>query len=76
MTPAQVRRFATLDRRGREALAEAYERDFVSARGHDRVLRVARTVADLNGRDRIDARDVHQAIGFRTLQKSVGEVAA
>jgi magnesium chelatase family protein len=76
MTPAQVRRFATLDRRGREALAEAYERDFVSVRGHDRVLRVARTVADLNGRERIDAADVHQAISFRTLQKSADEVAA
>lgn len=76
MTPAQVRRHAQLDARGRAVLGEAYDRDFVSARGHDRILRVARTVADLNGRERIDPVDVFQAINFRTLHKPATEVAA
>jgi magnesium chelatase family protein len=76
MTPAQVRRFAPLDAPGRRALAEAYHRDFVSARGHDRILRVARTVADLRGRERIGADDVLQAISFRTLPKTPDGVPA
>jgi magnesium chelatase family protein len=76
MSPAQVRRFAVLDERGRTALADAYERDFVSARGHDRILRVARTMADLNGRERIDAEDVLRAIGLRTPSRTTDEVVA
>ncbi|MEW2380829.1 hypothetical protein AB0873_01850 [Micromonospora sp. NPDC047707] len=38
----------------------------LSARGFDRVLRLAWTVADLDGRDRPDADDVREAIGLRT----------
>ena len=43
----------------------AYETGHVSARGHHRVLRVARTIADLAGRDTIAAADVSLALGFR-----------
>ncbi len=68
MDPAQVRRFVPLDADARAVLADAYERDFVSARGHDRILRVARTVADLAGRERVDAHDVLTAIQFRQLR--------
>jgi magnesium chelatase family protein len=76
MDPAHVRRCAALDARGRAALAHAYEKDFVSPRGHDRILRVARTVADLRGADRIAAADVMQAINLRTLERPTGAVAA
>ena len=37
----------------------------LSARGHDRVLRIARTIADLDGRDDVDASDVEEALGYR-----------
>jgi magnesium chelatase family protein len=50
----------------RGALAQAYERGGLSARGHDRVLRVARTIADLAGRDAIELDDVLQALALRT----------
>lgn len=76
MTPAQVRQFAALDDAGQAALADAYERDFVSARGHDRILRVARTMADLAGRDRIATTDVLQAISFRRSLSTTAEAAA
>ena len=50
----------------RRALAQAYDRGGLSARGHDRVLRVARTIADLAGRDTVELEDVLQALALRT----------
>jgi magnesium chelatase family protein len=46
-------------------LARAYARGALSARGHRRVLRVARTIADLEGRDRVRAADIRRALQFR-----------
>jgi magnesium chelatase family protein len=40
-------------------------RGWLTARGQDRVLRLARTIADLDGRDRIDSSDVDEALGYR-----------
>jgi magnesium chelatase family protein len=37
----------------------------MSARGHDRVLRLARTIADLDARDRVEGRDIDEAVGYR-----------
>ncbi|MEX2196980.1 MAG: YifB family Mg chelatase-like AAA ATPase [Thermoleophilaceae bacterium] len=37
----------------------------LSGRGHDRVLRLARTIADLAGREHVEARDIDEALGFR-----------
>ena len=62
---AWLRRVAALDAAGRRMLTRSYEDGRVSARGHDRVLRVARTVADLAGRDDVAAQDVALALGFR-----------
>jgi magnesium chelatase family protein len=49
----------------RQCLLEGHARRALSGRGHDRVLRIARTIADLAGRDRILAVDVEEALGFR-----------
>jgi magnesium chelatase family protein len=65
LTVAALRRFAAPERAGRTMLTHAYEEGRVSARGHDRVLRVARTLADLAGRDTVAAADVAVALGFR-----------
>lgn len=50
---------------GRALLTQAAERIGLSARGYHRVLRVARTIADLEGRDGIARSDVAEAISFR-----------
>ena len=55
MTPAETRRHCRLDPGGAKALAEGHERLGLSGRGHERVLRVARTIADLRG-ERADRR--------------------
>ncbi len=52
----------------RRALAQAYDRGGLSARGHDRVLRVARTIADLAGRDEVGLDDVLQALALRARE--------
>jgi magnesium chelatase family protein len=41
------------------------DRVALSGRGHDRVLRVARTIADLDSRERVAERDVDEALSYR-----------
>ena len=60
-----TRRLAALDRSASRPLGEALDAGVLTGRGHDRVLRVARTIADLAGRERIVAQDVHEALGYR-----------
>lgn len=55
----------TLDPAGERLLSMAMGRQLLSARGTTRVLRVARTIADLSQREKIDATDVAEAIQFR-----------
>jgi magnesium chelatase family protein len=50
---------------GRELLSRAAERIGLSARGYHRVLRVARTIADLDGSDRVRRPHVAEAVGYR-----------
>jgi magnesium chelatase family protein len=52
------------------SLDRALDRNLVSARGWDRVLRVAWTVSDLAGRARPDADDVVTALGFRLQERA------
>ncbi len=54
-----------LDARGEEMLRRAHERGLLSARGQTRVLRVARTISDLDGSSRVRARDVGAALALR-----------
>jgi magnesium chelatase family protein len=68
-----VRRFVTLEGSAERALGRAYTSGALSARGRHRVLRVARTIADLNDRDRVTEADVLLALSLR--QRGGGELA-
>jgi magnesium chelatase family protein len=64
MTAAEVRE-CTLEESAATLLAESYSRRRLSGRAHDRVLRLARTVADLAGSDGIGQEQVAQALQLR-----------
>ncbi|HXD59940.1 MAG TPA: hypothetical protein VN606_18585, partial [Thermoleophilaceae bacterium] len=60
-----TRRHVRLEKDAAKRLIAGHRRAALSARGHDRVLRLARTIADLDGRERIGAADIDEALGYR-----------
>lgn len=68
LDPAAARRLAGLDRQAGQPLADALDAGVLTGRGHDRVLRVARTIADLAGRERVNRDDIAEALGYRAAE--------
>jgi magnesium chelatase family protein len=69
MTPRQVRRYCPVSADAQRLLAAAITRLGLSARGHDRVLKVARSIADLAGADTLSAEHCAEAIQYRGLDR-------
>jgi magnesium chelatase family protein len=69
MSGKQVRRFCPIPADGQALLALAMERLGLSARGHDRILKVARTIADLDCRETITVEHLSEAIQYRGLDR-------
>jgi magnesium chelatase family protein len=66
-----LRKHCMLDAEGRELLRKAMDELGLSARAHDRILRVSRTIADLEASDRIKAEHVVEAIGYRSMDRKL-----
>jgi magnesium chelatase family protein len=70
MTTRHLRRACELDAPSRRNLVAAIDRLGLSARAHDRILKVARTIADLAGVEKIDSSHVAEAIQYRALDRA------
>ena len=70
MTTSMVHQYAEPDAEGLELLRNAIERMNMSARAYDRILKVARTIADLEGSISVRSQHIMEAIGYRTLDRS------
>lgn len=69
MNSKQIRQYAEPDAQGIDMLREAMLRLQLSARAYDRILRVARTIADLEGSEKIKNHHLAEAIGYRNLDR-------
>ncbi len=76
MATSEVRRHCRLDAAGQGLLKAALTRLGLSSRAHDRILKVARTIADLAGADAIAPEHVAEAIQYRSLDRAGWGVAA
>ena len=66
MPPAMIGQFCALDAAGERLMQSAFDRLGLTGRSHDRILRMARTIADLEGAARIEAPHLAEAIQYRS----------
>jgi len=71
MSHRQTREFCRLDESGRNLLKAAMQEMGLSARAHDKVLRTARTIADLDGSDDIKHAHLNEAVNYRMLDRNL-----
>jgi magnesium chelatase family protein len=71
MSGKQIREHCRLDDAGETVLRQALTELGLSARAHDKILRVSRTIADLVGRDSVTADDVLEAVHYRRLDRQL-----
>jgi magnesium chelatase family protein len=69
MTPRQIRQHCKLAAEAEGLLKSAMDEMGLSARAHDKILRVSRTIADLDGSDSIGSQHLNEAINYRTLDR-------
>lgn len=70
MNSSQIRKYCVLNDEAKKLMADAYEKFQLSGRGHDRIIRVARTIADMAESEDIRAEHIAEAIHFRSLDRA------
>ena len=70
MTPRMIRAHCHIDSHSEKMLENAMQRLGLSARAYDRILKVSRTIADLEGSEIINSNHVSEAVGYRSLDRT------
>ena len=69
MTTRLLNQFAVPDEAGLKRLKDAMTRFHLSARAYDRILKVARTIADLEGSEGVQVQHINEAVNYRNLDR-------
>ena len=70
MSHRQIKKFCALDDEGKELLKKAIDELGLSARAYDKILKVARTIADLAGSEQVQTEHLAEAIQYRSLDRN------
>jgi magnesium chelatase family protein len=71
MTPRMIRTYCQIDANGEKMLENAMRRRVgLSARAYDRILKVSRTISDIEGAETINSNHVSEAVGYRSLDRT------
>ena len=68
MGPAELRNHCQLDAESENLMRQAFDAFGLTARSYDRILKVARTIADLENSESIEASHIAEAIQYRTVE--------
>ena len=71
MNHKQIKRYCPLDEETKELLKNAMESLNLSARAYDKILKIARTIADLDKNDTIESDHISEAIQYRSLDRQL-----
>lgn len=73
MSPKQIRKYCHLDKESKAVLKMAMDKMGLSARAYDRILKVSRTIADLESSEKIEVSHISEAVQYRSLDKKFWE---
>ena len=69
MSSKHIKKYCEIDETSKKVLEQAFEKFKMSARGYNRILKVARTIADLDNSEKIELSHVVEAINYRNIEK-------
>jgi magnesium chelatase family protein len=70
MSTRMIRKYCQLKEDAQSLIKNAMEKLHMSARAHDRIIKLARTIADIDESEEIEARHIAEAIQYRTLDRN------